>query len=342
MSKLPPNTPNLRFIMYCCFTFALLLSPVANAQVDTSELRGKPFSDPAEILPMPAAWSSLPITYDKEVADADVSIVMDQDIYHTLLPLIKKYASDHKLKIAVKEGTCGIASGQLRKKKIDSGGFCCPPGKEDRMPGLKYHTLGIVANAILVHPDSPVESLSVDDLRDIYRGKINNWSQVKIENNASGPDRPIQAFGRTHCKKRPGHWYLILPDDKMFGPMIHEVGSIPDMISQVGSTPDSIGWEVLSMVEHYKHLTNVKPIKINGKHPTDKKALTSREYPFYRTYAVTTWVNKESANKNNEELVKHLLKEVENIDFKFGFVPANQLRAAGWKFHENELIGEPQ
>lgn len=325
-----------------CIVAALVTAFAVSAHDDPKGLRERAFSDPAQQVAMPQDWIKKPITYEQDAEGADISLVMDQDIYHTLLPLIQKYAREHKLKIAAKEGTCGIAAGMLSRKTADIGGFCCPTGKEDRLPGIKYHSLGIVAKAILVHPDNPIDSLTTEQVRDIFRGKIIEWSWLKTSQGASGPDRPIQPIGRFHCKQRPGHWYLILPDEKLFGPMVHEVGSIPDMISQVGGQRDAIGWEVLSMVERYEKLKKVKPLKINGKLPTDKDAILSRTYPFYRTYNVTTWESKETENPKARKLVQYLLAEVEHLDLKFGFVSAARLRAAGWRFKGTELIGEPR
>lgn len=331
-----------RLITCVCIAVALLAASAVLAYDDTKGLAERAFSDPSQQVVMPKDWILKPITYEQDSRDADISLVMDQDVYHTLLPLIQKYAREHNLKIAAKEGTCGIAAGMLSRKTTDIGGFCCPTGKEDRLPGIQYHTLGIVAKAILVHPDNPIDDLTVDQVRDIFGGKIIQWSWLKTSQGIAGPDRPIRPIGRFHCKQRPGHWYLILPDEKIFGPMVHEVGSIPDMISQVGSQREAIGWEVLSMVERYEKLQKVKPLKINGKLPTDKAAILSRTYPFYRTYNVTTWESKETSNPKAKKLVKYLLDGVEQLDLKFGFVSAARLRAAGWRFKGAELIGEPR
>ena len=123
--------------------------------------------------------------------------------------------------------------------------------------------------------------------------------------------------------------------------MLSEVGSIPDMISKVGADRNAIGWEVLSMAEHYRNLGKVKPLRINGYKPTDKAALISRKYPLYRTYNLTTWESKGNANPNAQKLVTYLRKEVERLDSKFGFVPSSKLKKAGWKFKGEELVGEP-
>jgi hypothetical protein len=224
-------------------SFVLLGSEAAWTQSPAKDMRGQTFTDPSKTFPMPEEWIKQPIKYDKENEDADIVIMMDQDIYHTLLPSVQQYAKEKNLKIIMIEGTCGIAAGMLAKKTSDMGGFCCPAGAEDRLPGLRFHTIGIVAKAFFVHPDNPADNISEGQLRDIYIGKLKRWSEVKTEAGPKGPDRTIKAVGRLHCPLRPGHWRQLLDNKTKFGPAISEVGSIPDMIAQVASVKDAIGWD---------------------------------------------------------------------------------------------------
>ena len=342
MEKILKNnfTLFLRILLFMVF----LASAVAIAHDADNKLRGETFTDPSKQFPMPGDWIDKRIVYEKEAerADADLAIVMDQDIYYTLLPIIQKFGKDNNLKIFVKEGTCGIAAGMLGKKSVDMGGFCCPPGAEDRLPGVRFHTMGIVATAFLVHPNNPVDDVSSSQLRDIYRGKIFRWSEIKTARGVHGPDLAIKAIGRLHCQKRPGHWRQILDTDKEFSPRLHEVGSIPDMIAQVATSRDAIGWEVLTMVERYRNMGTVKPLRIDGYLPNDSAALVALKYPFYRTYSLSTWVGKNVENKHADQLVEYMKKEFEKLNAdKFGFVSQNRLRKAGWKFKDDELIGEP-
>ncbi len=328
------------FIGITAFSF-LLLSAGAN---DLKKgLRGEVFSDPAQKMTMEKEWIRKPIKHEKEARDADLVIVMDQDIYFTLLPLIQKFGRENNLKIVIKEGTCGIAEGMLAAKTVDMGGFCCPPGKQDRLPGLQFHTMGIVAITFFVHPENPVDNVSTAQLREIYSGKIYLWSEIKTQSSRPGPDLAIKAIGRLHCPKRPGHWRQLLDNEKKFSTRLYEVGSIPDMIAQVSASKDAIGWEVLTMLEKYKNLSRVKPLKIDGYSPNDSTALASLRYPFYRTYTLTTWEGKGVENKNAQRLVKYMKEEFEKLDAnRFGFVSASRLRKAGWKFSEDELVGEPK
>ncbi len=328
-----------RFEMGFLIPFIALLLGVA---VHAAEpLRGPSFIAPGQTFEMPPEWVEKPIRYEKWADKADVSVTLEQDVYYMILPLIQKYSKQRGLKIAVKEGTCGISAGMLDRKAVDIGGFCCPPGSQDRLPGLSFHTLGIVAKAFLVHPENPVESVSAIELRDIFSGKLYRWSDLKTRNGKPGPQWVIRPIGRFHCPLRPGHWRLLLDNPDLFSPRLYEVGSMPDMIAQVSANKGAIGWEVLGMVEHYKNVGKVKPLRIDGYSPTDSNAIATKRYPFYRTYNITTWEGKGVENPKAKALVDYLLKEVDSLGSEFGFVPASKLGKAGWKFKGDELIGEP-
>ncbi len=116
---------------------------------------------------------------------------------------------------------------------------------------------------------------------------------------------------------------------------------MPDMIGQVSANKGAIGWEVLGMVEHYRNVGKVKPLRIDGYSPTDGNAIATKRYPFYRTYTITAWEGKGVENPRARALVDYLLKEVHSLGPGFGFVPASKLGKAGWKFKGDELIGEP-
>lgn len=329
----------------CLILFIVLsLSPFLSDSADCAEKNtiGEAFSDPSKKFPMPDNWIKKPVTHEKENEGADLFIVMDQDIYYTLLPMILKFGKDNNMKIVVKEGTCGIASGMLIKKTADMGGFCCPAGHEDRMPGLRFHTMGIVAKAFFVHPDNPVGGMSSSQLRDLYKGKIYRWSEFRTPEGKPGPGTTIKSVARLHCQKRPGHWRRLLNEDKDFSPRLIEVSAIPDMISQVARTKDAIGWEVLTMLEKNKNMGKVKPLKIDGHSPNDSKALAALKYPFYRTYTLTTWDGNSTASQKARKLVNYMIKEFEKLDAdKYGFVSVSRLKKAGWKFEGDELVGEP-
>lgn len=299
---------------------------------------GPAFSDPAHAEVLPESWENRSIQYHEVPADSDLVVTLDQHLYPALLPIIKDFAQQRKLRIAVQEGTCGISAGALLDKKVDIGGFCCPAGDSDRLPGLQFHTLGIAALALITNPANPVQNVSQKKARQLFGGGIANWSQVAVEGKETLPGiGPIQPVARLHCKNRPGHWRLILADEDHFSPITHEVGTIPDMIQRVAGQDNTIGFETLWMTRLHKQHP-VKTLRIDGNSPEDNQALLDGRYPFYRTYNITSWNSDETRNPVAGELVRHMQARFDSLDPKYGFISSSKLHKAGWKFSGDELV----
>ncbi|MBI4844415.1 MAG: hypothetical protein HY809_08855 [Nitrospirae bacterium] len=320
---------------------SLLMKIAVSHEHSLDGLRGEPFSAPSYVQPMEPGWENQPIIYEASVGSADIAVTLDQQMFTAFKPLIQNYALQHGLKIAINEGTCGITSGMLSDKSIDIGGFCCPPGKTDRLPGLSFHTVGIASIALIVHPENPAEEISIDEARLVFMGDIKRWPDLSNYDSEKQFDVAVKPVGRLHCKIRPGHWRLLLANDDLFAPNLLEVGAIPDMIAQVSSEKGAIGYETLWMAYYFKDRGNVKALKINGYDPGDASAVISGKYPIYRTYNLTTWSGKDVEKKHARELVEYLMTAVDKLEGKYNFIPVSRLREAGWKFKGDELVGEP-
>jgi ABC-type phosphate transport system substrate-binding protein len=325
-------SPVIFALILSCF----LYSVPCHASGDT--LHGEPFSHTTETIPMPEEWKMQPIQYEDWAQGADLAVTLDQHLYPILLPVIKEYAKGKNLDISVKEGTCGISAGMLSKKTVDMAGFCCPPGRSDRLPGLRYHTVGIAPLAIIVHPENPTEDITESRVRQLLAGGITNWMEIKGGDSSPGPDMTVRPVARLHCKARPGHWRLILDNEDLFSPDLQEVGSITDMLINVSSMRGSIGHIATWNIHRHKNDWKVKSLRINGVSPYDGKALEEGRYPFYRAYNITTW----GADPLAQDLARHLLRHAGDLDREFGMVPSDRLKNAGWKFINDELAGEPE
>lgn len=311
-------------------------------------LQGPAFSYSDKSVPKSEAWRKQPIRYQAKDVGLHIAMMLDQHIYPAVLPQIQDYAKEKRLKIVVGEGTCGLAEGMLRHKKVDIGGFCCPPSVQDRLPGIEFHTLGISPLIIMAHPDNPIDNLTEDQVRDIFQGKVRHWSQFATNKDRNHKKAStikasmIKAITRLHCKLRPGHWRLILDNEELFGPRVEEVSTIMDVISRVTKHRNAIGYEEIHAIMNLNAGNKeVKILKINGADPFDKAALASGRYPFYRVHNITTWTTPHTVNAKAQQLVNYLLTNSHRLATEFHILPASLLPAYGWKFKGHELIGEP-
>jgi len=305
-------------------------------------LAGPAFGDPSQVVEMPRAWQELPVEHAADIAEADLAINLDQQMYRILAPKVTEYAERKKLKIAISDSTCGNSAGLLSRKRIDIGGFCCPAGDTDRLPGLRFHTLGIAAVALFVHPSNPISNLSLDQARKVYQGEIYRWQDLGEDWKQMGSNSIITTVGRLHCKRRPGHWRMLLDNEDLFSPTLKEVGAIPDMVSTVASLRTAIGHETVWLARHhYRSLGEVKLLSIDGQSPEDLAALIRGDYPIYKVFQLTTWAHAPAAKAEASELVRFLIAQVEQDGEEYGVAAPSRLKEAGWQFMGDELIGAP-
>ena len=306
---------------------------------DKEILGGAPFLYPAPDLEMSQEWHKQLINYSDLDGSYDVAITLDQHLYPALKPIIEKYGKENNLRIHVSDGTCGISNGKLYKKAVDIAGFCCPPGLVDRFPGIQFHTIGIAAVGIMVHPDNRVKNMSLEQVRQVFSGNIHRWNELESTENRRLKDVPINLAIRLHCKARPGHWRLLLDKGEYFSPAATTVGTIEDVLGVVSTDLQTIGYEVLWNRKRFQK--KIKFVNINGYSPEDQQALVNHKYPLYRVFNVTSWSGKKQ-NPHVGSLVIHIRQQINMLDEKFGIVPVSLLKKAGWIFNGNELVGEPE
>jgi ABC-type phosphate transport system substrate-binding protein len=299
------------------------------------------FGDPEYAVNMDESWKYKSITHDEKLGNVDLVISLGQQTYPALHQFVEDFAKRRGIKIVIQQGTCGVSAKKLALKAIDMGAYCCPPGNTDRLPGIEFHTIGIAPIALITNIDNEISDLSLAEARNIFSGRTQKWSEVPVTNKIQLPRKDIQPVVRLHCKKRPGHWRQLLDNENMFSARIHEVGVIPDMIKEVSDAPDAIGYETLYMLDVYKDSGNVKVLSIDGLDPSDIQNLESADYPFYRSFSLTTWSGNKTSNKLSQELLASIQQHIEEHGDRYGIIPSSKLRLAGWKFKGDELIGEP-
>jgi ABC-type phosphate transport system substrate-binding protein len=293
-----------------------------------------PFADPSETVEMDQEWLERNLKHPDDVG-ADLYAVLSHQMFDLWDPWIDEFARKKKITIHTQYGVDGTSAGSLRRKEADVACYCGSPKSSDRMPGVTFHTAGVVPVVFFVNASNPVDDVNLDAAMKVFRGEINNWMEI------GGEIMSIMPVARSHCKKRLGRWRPLNNMDNL-SPSAIKVGSIEDALEYVASTPGSIGYEILSRVEPYVRSGQVKVLTVNGMNPFNLEFLSQGKYPLYRAYTFTTWQGVGLENPLAGELVNMLLDKTSEKASDIFFVPAEDLRKSGWLFHGKELIGEPQ
>lgn len=200
-------------------------------------------------------------------------------------------------------GTCNIAdmSRFMKEKEFKAA------AEKGIMPVA--HVVALDGLPILVHPSNPVKKLTVEQVRDIYMGKITNWKDV------GGPDKKIVAISRdTNSGTYETFNKLVMKKEKI-AEGTEYVGSNGAVRSRVQSTPSAIGYAGLGFVDK-----TVKALSVNGIYPT-RKTVSSGKYPIARPLFMFTDGYPKMGSHVYRFVTIHLTRQGQEIVERIGFVP---------------------
>lgn len=105
--------------------------------------------------------------------------------------LAAAYEKDTNNTIVLNGGGATKGIRDVASLSADMGGTCRNkiPGHNDEFRS-KLIPLAWDALVVIVHPDNPINDISIDQLRGIYTGGITNWNEL------GGPDQAIQLYAR--------------------------------------------------------------------------------------------------------------------------------------------------
>lgn len=169
---------------------------------------------------------------------------------------------------AVSEGRCdiGLSSRDLKD--------------EEKQSGLKGTVVALDGIAIAVNPENTVEDLTVEQIADLYTGKITNWKDV------GGKDAPVVLIGREAASgTRDGFESITKTKDSC--KYSQELSSTGDVIQTVASNPNAIGYASLASVKE-----TVKALKVNSVAPSTA-TVQDGTYKIQRDFVFVTKEGKE-------------------------------------------------
>ncbi len=149
---------------------------------------------------------------------------------------------------------------------------------------LKARCYAYDALMILGNSENPVENLTSDQLRDIYRKKITNWKEV------GGPDAEIIVYVRDSQSGSQRMFESLVWDGQKDVPDFQdgtysdmEVNEMGEILNLVEINDYAIGYSFLTFVdEEFGTSERLKSFAIDGINPT-KENIANESYPFIST-----------------------------------------------------------
>jgi len=153
----------------------------------------------------------------------------------------------------------------------------------DRSIEFNTYVIGSYSVAVIVNAGNPLASLSQEQVRDLFTGKIQNWKDV------GGPDAPVHLFIRDPISGTYLGFQELAMDKKDYAEHLKTFTSYADIAQAVAKDPGGIGY--VSIEDSQK--SGVKAVSIGTAAPTIA-AVQKGDYPYARVLRLYTDKAKES------------------------------------------------
>lgn len=154
------------------------------------------------------------------------------------------------------------------------------------------------AFVFLINRNNPVKSLTIEQIKDIYSGKITNWNQV------GGDDAPIKAFQRNSDSGSQMRMVKFMGDTQLIDKEVTYFAGMGDIIESIANYDMgkySIGYSMYTFTEKQYLNKDVVMLEVNGIQPNDKTILDD-SYPI----VIYNYMFYDKNNSLVTEYVEHL------------------------------------
>lgn len=196
---------------------------------------------------------------------------------------------------AVGEGRCDIG---LSSRAL----------KDEEAQNLNATVLCYDGISVIVNNESKIDNLTVENIADIYTGKITNWSEL------GGDDLPIVCIGREAASgTRDG--FESVTGTKESCVYSQELTSTGDVIQTVASNPNAIGYASTASVKD-----TVKTVSVEGVMPTNDTILDG-SYKISRAFYFVTPKDKKLSDDAQKFFDFCMSSEADEFIVSAGAVP---------------------
>lgn len=231
----------------------------------------------------------------------------------TILPIAEiageKFSEAHpeyKVLVSGVGSSAGIES--VSRGSSDIGTASRELKDEETDLGLVKTVIAYDAIAVIVHPSNPVDELTTEQVKDIFQGRVTNWSEV------GGPDLPVGLVNRDEASGTREAFSKIVLGGEPFDPTAAILPGTGQVRSVVSQSPGAIGYISLGFVND-----EVKALVIDGVEPS-RETVIDGTYPIARDLNFFT---KGEPSGPAKEFIDFVLSDEiqEGVVLEAGFVP---------------------
>jgi len=176
-------------------------------------------------------------------------------------------------------GSTGAGAGlnAVAAGRVSFGGLASEMSDAEKARVVAWQVIGYDVLGVFVHPSNPVKALSMEQLREIFTGRVSNWNQV------GGTDLPIVIYSELLAGGRAtvrAFKEMVLGKEE-YGKVV-ELDDAVDCIVDVAKDPGGITASSLSFAA-----PDVSPVAVDGALPR-KEAVQSGAYVLKRPLSLIT------------------------------------------------------
>lgn len=234
-----------------------------------------------------------------------------------LSELAREYEKHTGTKVFVRGGGSVVGIEDLRQNRVDIAASCRKRDSGDP-DDIEHIQVAWDALVFVVHKLNPVENISLDSVKAIYAGKINDWKQL------GGIHAPVKVFisrprkGLSGVESSTNEMVLkgrspVRTPHTLF---LASTGIVEEMVIK---TPEGFGTTGYSSARK----RDLKMLKVNGVYPS-RKSIINNTYPFKRPLYLLISKNAKPAAK--KFIVFALSKEGQQFISSSGAVSLSDIK----------------
>ena len=219
--------------------------------------------------------------------------------------------------VNVQGGGSGAGLSQVGKGNVTIGNSDIFAEQKDGIESnkLKDHKVAVVGITPVVNADIKVSSLTMDQLRDIFAGKITNWQEVGGQNKKISLINRAQGSGTRFTFEKE----VMDGQETKTSQEQDDNGAVQKIISK---TPGAISYLAFSYTAG-DQAKNLKPIAIDKVRPTEKNVKSNKWSIWAYEHMYTT----KKPDKNTTKFIKFVKsKDMKSTVKKLGYIPVNDMQ----------------
>ncbi|MCX7832266.1 MAG: phosphate ABC transporter substrate-binding protein [Actinobacteria bacterium] len=234
----------------------------------------------------------------------------------SVFPLITEVAEEFKKEntqynVEVQAGGSNVGIQSVLSGAVQIGMSSRDLTEDELKSGLKPTTIAYDCIVVIVNPKNKIDNLSLEQIRDIYTGKIKNWKEL------GGKDSKIIVVNRDEASgTREAFKKLVLGDSDFVDTAIIQPGT-GQVKSFVSSNEDAIGYISFGVVD-----STVKVVKVDNIEPSIEN-IKNGSYKITRKLYLLTKGEPEGLSK---EFIDYVLSDrIQETIVKKHYIPVKYI-----------------